>query len=102
MISPEGCASILWKSASKAEEAAQALGLTAERLLEHKLVDKIIPEPLGGAHRDPRKAADNLQTWLVDRLRELSRVNPETLIRQRFEKFRKMGAFRDELATSAS
>ena len=57
---------------------------------------------LGGAHRDPRKAADNLQTWLVDRLRELSRVNPETLVRQRFEKFRKMGAFRDEMAAATT
>ena len=63
-----------------------------------RVIDAIVKEPVGGAHRDPRLAADNLQTWIVDRLRELSRVNPETLVRQRFEKFRKMGAFRDELA----
>ncbi len=71
VISPEGCASILWKSAGKAEEAAQALGLTAERLLEHKLVDKIIPEPLGGAHRNPAAMAETLKSALLDELEQL-------------------------------
>jgi len=104
VISPEGCAAILWKEANEQtnNKAAECLALTARRNLENGLVDEVISEPLGGAHRDPRKAADNLQTWLVDRLRELSRVNPETLVRQRFEKFRKMGAYRDELAVAAS
>jgi len=102
VISPEGCAAILWKEANEQtnNRAAECLALTARRNLENGLVDDVIPEPLGGAHRDPRKSADSLQTWIVDRLRELSRVNPETLVRQRFEKFRRMGACRDELAAS--
>jgi acetyl-CoA carboxylase carboxyl transferase subunit alpha len=104
VISPEGCAAILWKEANEQtnNRAAECLALTARRNLENGLVDEVIAEPLGGAHRDPRKTADNLQNWIVDRLRELSRVNPETLVRQRFEKFRKMGAFRDELATASA
>jgi acetyl-CoA carboxylase carboxyl transferase subunit alpha len=103
VISPEGCAAILWKEANEDtnNRAAECLALTARRNLENGLVDDVIPEPLGGAHRDPRKAAEFLQTWIVDRLRELSRVNPETLVRQRLDKFRRMGAYRDELATSA-
>ena len=103
VISPEGCAAILWKEANEQtnNRAAECLALTARRNLQNGLVDDVIAEPVGGAHRDPRLAADNLQTWIVDRLRELSRVNPETLVRQRFEKFRKMGAFRDELAVAA-
>ena len=101
VISPEGCAAILWKEANETtnNRAAECLALTARRNLENGLIDEVIPEPLGGAHRDPRRAADNLQNWIVDRLRELSRVNAESLVRQRLEKFRKMGAFRDEMAT---
>jgi acetyl-CoA carboxylase carboxyl transferase subunit alpha len=104
VISPEGCAAILWKEANEQtnNRAAECLALTARRNLQNGLVDDVIPEPLGGAHRDPRKAADTLQNWLVDKLRELSRVNPETLVRQRFEKFRRMGAFRDELAPASA
>jgi acetyl-CoA carboxylase carboxyl transferase subunit alpha len=104
VISPEGCAAILWKEANEStnSRAAECLALTARRNLENGLIDEVIPEPLGGAHRDPRKAADHLQNWIVDRLRELSRVNPESLVRQRLEKFRKMGAFRDEMATASA
>lgn len=104
VISPEGCAAILWKEANEDtnNRAAQCLALTARRNLENGLIDEVIPEPLGGAHRDPRKAADFLQTWIVDRLRDLSRVNPETLVRQRLDKFRRMGAFHDELAASSA
>ena len=104
VISPEGCAAILWKEANEQtnNRAAECLALTARRNLENGLVDDVIPEPLGGAHRDPRKAADNLQTWIVDRLRDLARVNPETLVRQRLDKFRRMGAFRDELAGASA
>jgi acetyl-CoA carboxylase carboxyl transferase subunit alpha len=100
VISPEGCAAILWKEANEDtnNRAAQCLALTARRNLENGLIDEVISEPLGGAHRDPRKAADFLQTWIVDRLRDLSRVNPDTLVRQRLDKFRRMGAFADELA----
>ncbi|MDI9404723.1 MAG: acetyl-CoA carboxylase carboxyltransferase subunit alpha [Limnohabitans sp.] len=101
VISPEGCAAILWKEANEQTNAraAECLALTARRNLENALIDEVIPEPVGGAHRDPRKTADALQTWIVDRLRDLTRMNPETLVRQRYEKFRKMGAFRDEMAT---
>ena len=101
VISPEGCAAILWKEANEEtnNKAAECLALTARRNLANGLIDDVIPEPLGGAHRDPRATADSLQNWVVDRLRELSRVNPETLVRQRFEKFRRMGACADELAS---
>ena len=102
VISPEGCAAILWKSANEEtnNRAAECLALTARRNLENGLVDAVIREPLGGAHRDPRASADALSSWIVDHLRELSRVNPEALVRQRLAKFRKMGAFRDELSVS--
>jgi len=93
VISPEGCASILWKSASKAEEAAQALGLTAERLLEHGLVDKIIPEPLGGAHRNPVQMADTLKAALSDELQRLEAMPIEQLLERRYQRLRGYGAY---------
>jgi acetyl-CoA carboxylase carboxyl transferase subunit alpha len=83
VISPEGCASILWKSADKARDAAEALGLTAPRLLEHKLIDRIVPEPLGGAHRDPATMAASLKQVLLDELASLERVDMATLLEQR-------------------
>ena len=93
VISPEGCASILWKSASKAEEAAQALGLTAERLLEHKLVDKIIPEPLGGAHRNPAAMAETLKTALLGELAQLEALDMPSLLDRRYKRLRSYGAY---------
>jgi acetyl-CoA carboxylase carboxyl transferase subunit alpha len=93
VISPEGCASILWKSASKAEEAAQALGLTAERLLEHKLVDKIIPEPLGGAHRNPAAMAETLKTALLGELAQLEALDMPSLLDRRYRRLRSYGAY---------
>jgi len=93
VISPEGCASILWKSASKAEEAAQALGLTAERLLEHKLVDKIIAEPLGGAHRDPAAMAETLKKALLDELAQLEALDMPSLLDRRYKRLRSYGAY---------
>jgi acetyl-CoA carboxylase carboxyl transferase subunit alpha len=95
VISPEGCAAILWKEANETTNtrAAEQLALTARRNLENGLIDDVIREPVGGAHRDPRGTADRIQTWVLDRLRELGRINPETLVRQRYEKFRAMGAF---------
>jgi acetyl-CoA carboxylase carboxyl transferase subunit alpha len=93
VISPEGCASILWKSAGKAEDAAQALGLTAERLLEHKLVDKIIPEPLGGAHRDPIAMADILKNAIWNELQELENLSTEELLDRRYKRLRSYGAY---------
>ena len=101
VISPEGCAAILFKEANERTNtiAAQSLALTAKRNLENGLVDDVIAEPLGGAHRDHRKTAESVQNWIVDRLQELVRVNAEVLINQRFDKFRKMGAY-EEVAAS--
>lgn len=93
VISPEGCASILWKSAGKAEEAAQALGLTAERLLQHKLVDRIIPEPLGGAHRDPLAMADTLKTAIWGELQALEKLPLDELLERRYRRLRGYGAY---------
>ena len=93
VISPEGCAAILWKEANEETNtaAASALALTARDNLANGLVDAVIEEPLGGAHRDPKGAADNLQSWVVDRLRELKRFKPQTLVRLRYEKLREIG-----------
>jgi acetyl-CoA carboxylase carboxyl transferase subunit alpha len=93
VISPEGCASILWKSASKAEEAAQALGLTAERLLEHKLVDRIIPEPLGGAHRNPTAMAETLKSAIWEELQGLQQLPVAELLDRRYKRLRSYGAY---------
>ncbi len=93
VISPEGCAAILWKSANDKNnsEAASALALTARHNLANGLIDDLIEEPVGGAHRDPKTTAERLQTWIVDAIRELDHLKPETLIRRRYEKFRRMG-----------
>ncbi len=93
VISPEGCASIMWRDASKAEVAAEALKITARDLLEMKLIDEIIPEPEGGAHMDPELTAKLVEPFVERSLRELSQLSPEQLISQRYEKFRKMGQF---------
>ena len=95
VISPEGCASILWKSAEKAEEAAAAMGITAERLLELGLVDEVIREPLGGAHRDPAAMADSLKNALLDGLAQLDGVDITRLLEQRGERLRSYGRYRD-------
>ncbi len=102
VISPEGCAAILFKEANEGTNtiAAQSLALTAKRNLENGLIDAVLAEPLGGAHRNHAKAADTVQSWIVDRLQELVRINSDVLIAQRFEKFRGMGAFEEEGATS--
>jgi acetyl-CoA carboxylase carboxyl transferase subunit alpha len=94
VISPEGCASILWKSSDKAREAAEALGLTAPRLLEFGLIDKILREPLGGAHRDPRNMAIRLKAVLLAQLDELEKNDGAKLLEQRYERLRKYGALR--------
>jgi acetyl-CoA carboxylase carboxyl transferase subunit alpha len=93
VISPEGCASILWKSADKARDAAEALGLTAPRLLEHKLIDRIIPEPLGGAHRDPAAMAGTLKQVLLDELAALERLDLPALLDKRYQRLRSYGAY---------
>lgn len=95
VISPEGCAAILWKENSKAPEAALALKLTARELFEMKLIDKIIPEPLGGAHRDFEQTAENIRESINLALDELSKFSKKELIEERYKKFRKMGIFRE-------
>ena len=91
VISPEGCAAILWKDRLKAPEAAEVLKLTAKDLLSLGLIDEEIPEPLGGAHRDPEKAAQNIKKVIKKALKELKLIPKDELLKLRYEKFRKMG-----------
>jgi acetyl-CoA carboxylase carboxyl transferase subunit alpha len=93
VISPEGCASILWKSAEHAPEAAKALGVSAPRLKELGLVDEIVPEPLGGAHRNPKDAAKSLKASLLVALEELNRVPRMDLAKQRHQRLLRYGNF---------
>jgi acetyl-CoA carboxylase carboxyl transferase subunit alpha len=93
VISPEGCASILWKTAEKAKDAADALGLTATRLLGLGLVDRVIPEPLGGAHRDPAAMATTLKQVLLEELAEIERLDPGALLDRRYQRLRAYGAY---------
>jgi acetyl-CoA carboxylase carboxyl transferase subunit alpha len=93
VISPEGCASILWRSALKAPEAAEALKLTGEDLLKLGIVDEIIPEPPGGAHRAPEKIAEVLSKSLIKHIDELSSVLPDVILEKRYNKYRKIGEF---------
>ena len=86
VISPEGCASILWKSAEHAAQAAEAMGITADRLKELKLADKVIPEPMGGAHRAPKEIAKALKEQLKAGLDELCALSTEDLVSQRYER----------------
>jgi acetyl-CoA carboxylase carboxyl transferase subunit alpha len=95
VISPEGCASILWKSADKAELAAEAMGITAERLLRLQLVDEVVPEPLGGAHRDAQSMADTLKQSLLQTLDKLKSIPLDTLLAQRRERLAGYGVFRE-------
>ncbi|MDH3318851.1 MAG: acetyl-CoA carboxylase carboxyltransferase subunit alpha [Betaproteobacteria bacterium] len=95
VISPEGCASILWKSADKAPEAAETLGITANRLKTLGLVDKVVPEPLGGAHRDPQAAAQSLKKALAEVFRELRSVKPKQLVEDRLERLMSYGKFKE-------
>jgi len=93
VISPEGCASILWKSAERARDAADALGITAPRLLELGLIDQLIKEPLGGAHRDPADMAVRLKSALLAQLDQLQRVDVQGLLDQRYQRLRSYGRF---------
>lgn len=96
VISPEGCSAILWKSQDHAQEAAEAMKLTAIDSLENGIIDEIIPEPLGGAHREPAAAAKSMGAAVQAHLNKLSALGPEELITDRWAKFRKIGVFRDE------
>jgi acetyl-CoA carboxylase carboxyl transferase subunit alpha len=96
VISPEGCAAILWKDATQRERAAEALKLTAEDLRELGVIDEIIPEPPGGAHADPEAAATALGETLRRHLRQLRKVKIEKLLRRREEKYLSMGALSEK------
>ena len=96
VISPEGCASILWKSADKAKEAADAMGITAERLYSLKLVDEVVSEPLGGAHRDPDTMAQTLKNTVINHLDALDRLSTEALLEARYQRLMAFGRFNEE------
>lgn len=95
VISPEGCASILWKTSERASDAAEALGITAHRLKALGLVDKIVSEPVGGAHRDSRHMASQLKRALVDALRQVSDLKVKDLLQRRYERLQSYGRFSD-------
>jgi acetyl-CoA carboxylase carboxyl transferase subunit alpha len=96
VISPEGCASILWKSAERASEAAETMGITAARLKSFGLIDRIVTEPVGGAHRDPRAIAVTLKKTLQDVLKQLSALSTSELIERRFERLMSYGKFKEQ------
>ena len=96
VISPEGCASILWKTAEKAADAAQALGITAKRLQELDLIDKVIDEPLGGAHRDYETTMKNVKTVLEQQLSEAQSMTMPDLLSRRFDRIMAYGKFTDK------
>jgi acetyl-CoA carboxylase carboxyl transferase subunit alpha len=93
VISPEGCAAILWKDASQRERAAESLKLTADDLLRLKLIDEVVPEPVGGAHIDPDATGEGLREALIRHVTELRKIRPEKLVKRRAEKYAAMGAF---------
>ena len=93
VISPESCSSILWRSWEFKEQAAEALKLTAPDLLEQKLIDRIVPEPIGGAHTNPKEAAILLKKVIVEELSSLVKLKPERLVENRLDKFSRMGQF---------
>ena len=96
VISPEGCASILWKSAAKGPEAAETMGITAQRLKTLGLVDKIVNEPLGGAHRDHAAMAQNLKKALQDALKQVAGLSTSELLAQRYERLMSYGRFKEQ------
>ena len=104
VISPEGCAAILWKQANEQTNhaAATALKLTAKDNLELGIIDAIVPEPVGGAHRDARKAGANLERWILEQLTELRELNPDVLVERRYERFRKLGCFTEQAPEPAA
>jgi acetyl-CoA carboxylase carboxyl transferase subunit alpha len=95
VISPEGCSSILWKSADNAAEAAEAMGITSKRLKELELVDQIVPEPLGGAHRDVKSMALNLKNALLENLEYLEGMPLDKLLDQRYQRHMNFGNYNE-------
>jgi acetyl-CoA carboxylase carboxyl transferase subunit alpha len=95
VISPEGCASILWRDRDKAPEAARAMKITAKHLLKLNVIDEIVPEPLGGAQRDAEAAAQNLKKALLDQLTEIGSIHPDELLELRYERLQALGIFEE-------
>ena len=95
VISPEGCASILWKDPAMAEEAASALGITSDRLKKLGLVDEVIPEPLGGAHKEPDEVAQRIADCIENQLEELGALETDALLDRRYQRLLSYGAFQD-------
>jgi acetyl-CoA carboxylase carboxyl transferase subunit alpha len=95
VISPEGCASILWRDPAKAPEAAAAMRITAQDLQQLGVIDRIVPEPVGGAHRNHQEIAASLKAVLVEAFGELGRVSPDRLVEERYQKFRRIGVFEE-------
>src|SRR5204862_2815611 len=93
VISPEGCSGILWKGSDNAADAAEALKLTSKHLMKFGVIDSVVPEPLGGAHRDPHTAAHALETYLSKTLRDLKRTKIDNLLERRYDKFRRLGEY---------
>ncbi len=96
VISPEGCAAILWRTADRRKHAAEALKLTARDLRKLEIIDEIIAEPLGGAHRDPEFVAANLEKYIIGSLNELKRLTIDSLLRKRYDRIRNLGSFYDD------
>jgi len=94
VITPEGCASILWRSNDKVSEACQAMKMTAKEILQLGVIDQVISEPLGGAHHDYQTAAENLKKAIVAQMTELLKLTPEQVRKDRQDKFRRFGSFR--------
>lgn len=101
VISPEGCAAILWRDRARAPEAADALKLTARDLFKMGVVEEVIKEPLGGAHRDPETCAKNIKTAIKKYLQQLLSLSKEELLEERYKKFRKIGVFEEEKETES-
>ena len=97
VISPEGCASILWKSAEKAQVAAEAMKLTSSGLKTNNLVDDIVSEPLGGAHRDPTKTAEDIKGAVIRHLAELKQLEIEEVLAQRYTRLQEFGQFNESV-----
>lgn len=93
VISPEGCAAILWDNSSKASEAAELLKITAPDLFQMKVIDEVVEEPIGGAHRDPRRAAELLKDAIIRNLMDIKNIPAQEIVRLRYEKYRKLGLF---------
>jgi acetyl-CoA carboxylase carboxyl transferase subunit alpha len=98
VITPEGCASILWKSSDKKEVAADSMGLTADRLSKLKLIDEVLPEPVGGAHRNPLAVAETIKTALIKHLNDLEKLPPDKLRAARNARIDSFGVY-SELAS---